>query len=87
MTWYENTFIREPVRWTAFARRITTCIYYPINKEDGTPNMYGNGDVESEPENLLEMVANMAFMGIAKQKTNMNLTNDNNFQHYVNLMN
>jgi hypothetical protein len=87
MTWYESTFLREPVRWKALARRVTSCIYYPLIRDDGTNNIYGDGEVQCEPEVLLEMEANMAYMGIAKGKTNMNLTNDNNFQHYVNLMN
>jgi len=87
MTWYESTFLREPVRWKALARRVTSCIYYPIIRDDGTTNIYGDGEVQFEPEDLLEMEGNLAYMGIAKGKTNMNLTNDNNFQHYVNLMN
>jgi len=87
MTWYEHTFLREPVRWRALARRVTSCIYYPIIRNDGTTNIYGDGEVQFEAENLLEMDGNLTYMGIAKMKTNMNLTNDNNFQHYVNLMN
>lgn len=86
MTWYETTFLREPFRWNAFARRITKCVFYPRHKDDGNINVYGNGEVQADEEDLSEMEANMTWMGIAKQKTNMQASNDPVFNNYVNMM-
>jgi len=60
-----------------------TCFQLPMTE---LPT-FTETEIQFEAENLLEMDGNLTYMGIAKMKTNMNLTNDNNFQHYVNLMN
>lgn len=89
LTWYKQTFLAEPERWKAFARRITKCIYYPPTRDDGTPNRWTpETPAQFEEENLLDIDATHGWMGIAYQKTNMDFVTGNNepFQTYVNRM-
>lgn len=75
-SWYRRAFTNNPARWTALARRVTKCLYFPELRPDGTRNAYHENSEEEayeayyEEERLLE-INSYALIVCAAEKMNL----------------
>lgn len=74
-SWYKKAFTRDGARWTALARRVTKCMYFPEVRPDGRRNAYHENTGETyeayyEEENLLE-IRTYAEIVMAADKMNL----------------